>query len=159
MPIGHRSRMQDERQYVFDTIGSFLSGSGSDRDWDNFTSCSLRSSTLDRIRRRAAAADLPLDAEGISLLRELLDEVEQFTGDDPAKPKPWRMEVGLGWGFCVGAFAWWWSFVPGGGVFQNLQIIVVPMALGIVIVSWRNKRERVGFHDPALAERNKQGRA
>ncbi|CAN5361328.1 hypothetical protein BH10PSE12_BH10PSE12_27450 [soil metagenome] len=150
--------MQDERQYVFDTIGAFLSGSSGRWDWDNFTSCSLMSPELDKIRHRAAALELPLDAESMSILKALLDEVEQFTGDDLLKPKPWRMEVGLYCGFAIGAVLWWFSFVSGGGLFQNLQIIVVPMALGVGIVSWRNRRAKIGFYDPAIIKRNKEGR-
>jgi hypothetical protein len=151
--------MQDERQHVFDTIGAFLNGSGDKWDWDNFTSCSLMSPKLDQIRRRAAVVELPLDEEGASVLKALLDEVEQFTGDDLTKPKPWRMEIGLIAGWVVGALLWWCSFVPGGGLLQNLQIIIVPAALGVVIVAWRNRRARVGFYDPDIIERNKQGRA
>jgi hypothetical protein len=151
--------MKDERQYVFDTIGAFLNGSGAAWEWDVFTSCSLRSPALDQIRRRAAAVELPLDAEGLDVLRALLDEAEQFTGDDPTKPKPWRTEIGFGCGLAVGVALWWYSFVPGGGVFQNSPIILVPTALGVLIVSLRNKRKEVGFYDPEIIERNKRGRA
>ncbi|HEX7874743.1 MAG TPA: hypothetical protein VF475_17665 [Sphingobium sp.] len=144
---------------MFDTIGGFLNGSAGKWDWDDFTSCSLRSAALDQIRRRAAAVELPLDEEGAATLKALLDEVEQFTGDDLTKPKPWRMKIGLIFGFLAGAILWWSSFVSGGGWFQNPHIVVLPMALGVAAVSWRNRRAKVGFYDPEIIERNKQGRA
>jgi hypothetical protein len=154
----HSHLMRDERQYVFEAIGAFLSGSSGRWDWDDFTSCSLRSPKLDQIRRRAAAVDLPPDAEGAGTLEALLIEVEQFTGDDPTKPKPWPVEIGMACGLAVGAVLWWGSFVEGGGLFQNPQLILLPAAIGVTAVALRNRRKRVGVYDPEIIARNKGGR-
>lgn len=149
--------MQDERQYVFDTIGAFLNGSSDKWDWNEFTSHSLRSSELDKIRRQAATVDHPLDAEDLALLEALLIEVEQFTGDDP-KAKLWRMETGIACGLAVGAVLWWAGFVEGGGLFQNPHLILLPTAIGITAVAFRNRRNQVGIYDPEIITRNKSGR-
>lgn len=154
----HPYVMRDERQYVFETIGAFLSGSGGRWDWDVFTSSSLRSPKLDQIRRRAAAVDLPLDVEGAGVLKALLVEVEQFTGDDSTKPKPWRLEIGMTCGLAVGAVLWWGSVADGGGIFQNPELILFPAAIGIAAVALRNRRKRVGIYDPEIIVRNKGGR-
>ncbi|MBO9579991.1 MAG: hypothetical protein J7498_03790 [Sphingobium sp.] len=148
--------MRDERQYVFDTIGALLSGSTDKWDWD-FMSRPLRNSALDEIRRRAVTVELPLTADGAETLKALLNDVEAFT--DPARPKPWRMEVGFLCGLAVGAVLWWISFLPGGGLFQNLQMLLMPVAVGILIVSLRNRKKSVGFYDPDIIARNKRGRA
>ncbi len=41
------------------------------------------------------SSELPLDPEGRATLRDLLDQAELIGGDDPTKPKPWRMEAGV----------------------------------------------------------------
>lgn len=148
--------MRDERQYVFDMIGAFLSGARDNWDWD-FIYFSLANPALDRIRRRAIAVELPLDADGVDSLKALLDEVEAFT--DPTQPKPWRMEAGFICGLAIGALLWWWTFLPGGGLFQNLQMLLIPAAIGIAVVSLRNRKKSVGFYDPEIVARNKRGRA
>ncbi|CAH0353611.1 hypothetical protein SPH9361_02507 [Sphingobium sp. CECT 9361] len=150
--------MRDERQCVFETIGAFLSGSGGKWDWDDFISCSLMNPELDKIRRQAAAIDLPLDAEGADTLKALLVQVEQFTGDDPKKQKPWRVEFGMACGLAVGAVLWCASYLDGGGPFQNLQLILFPAAIGITAVALRNKRKQLGIYDPEIIARNKGGR-
>ena len=148
--------MRDERQYLFDTIGAFLSGPRDKWDWD-FVYFPLANPVLDQIRRRAITVELPLDADGADSLKALLDEVEAFT--DPARPQPWRMETGLICGLAIGALLWWWTFLPGGGLFQNLQMLLIPAGLGIVVVSLRNRKKSVGFYDPEIVARNKRGRA
>lgn len=150
--------MRDERQYVIEAIRAFLDGSHGACDWDNFTSLSLRSVRLDDIRGQAGAVALPLDAEGEATLRALLDEAEQLTADGRTKPKWWRMEIGMMLGGLVGAPLWWISYLPGGGLFQNLHLILCPAAIGIGIVASRNKREQVGYHDPEIIAQNKRGR-
>lgn len=150
--------MRDERQYVIDTIRAFLDGSGDKWDWDAFTSCSLRSARLDGLRDRAAAVELPLDMEGEATLRELLEEAEQLDADGMEKRKPWPVEVGMLGGAALGAILWMISFVPGGGIFQNLQLIIGPAAIGILIVALRNRREEVGYYDPENIKQNKRGR-
>jgi len=148
--------MRDERQYLFDTIGAFLSRPKDQWDWD-FIYFPLANPVLDQIRRRAVAVELPLDADGVDNLKALLDEVEAFT--DPARPKPWRMETGFICGLAIGTLLWWWAFLPGGGLFQNLQMLLIPAAVGIVVVSLRNRKMSVGFYDPEIVARNKRGRA
>lgn len=148
--------MRDERQYVFDMIGAFLSGPRDKWDWD-FQYFSLANPVLDQMRRRAISVKLPLDADVVDSLKALLDEVEAFT--DPARPKPWRMETGFMFGLLVGVALWWWRFLPGGGVFQNLHMLLIPAALGVLVVASRNRKKSVGFHDPEIIARNKRGRA
>lgn len=114
--------------------------------------------TLDGIRREAGAVALPLDADGEATLRALLDEAEQLTADGQMKPKSWRMETGMIVGGLVGAPLWWINYLPGGGLFQNLHLIICPAAVGIGIVASRNKRERVGYYDPETIAQNKRGR-
>ncbi len=73
---------QQEAAYAARTIRAFLDGSCGDRDWDDFTSCSLRNSQVERIRRSALAVDLPVDDEGQSILLMLADEAGQLASDD-----------------------------------------------------------------------------
>lgn len=150
--------MQDERKYVFNTIGAFLNGSSDTWDWDDFTSTSLRSAELNSIRLRAAALDLPLDADGKAILMALRDEAELLTESDIAKPRPWRMATGVVCGLLAGAVLWWNSYIPGAGSFQNPQLFLIPAALGIVVVSLRNKRKKVGPYDPDVVALNRHGR-
>ncbi|UVO53178.1 hypothetical protein [Sphingomonas sp. SUN039] len=72
--------------------------------------------------------------------------------------KPWNMTVGIVIGLAVGLLLWWGSYVPGAGVFQNLQLIIGPAAVSILIVSVRNKRKKVGPYDPEVIAQNKRGR-
>ncbi|MBH1992494.1 MAG: hypothetical protein I8H86_06370 [Sphingomonadaceae bacterium] len=150
--------MRDERHYVIGAIRSFLDGSGGQWDWDGFTSASLRSAALDRLRRRAAAVALPLDGEGEATLRALLEEAEQLDACGTEKRKPWPIEAGVASGAALGAIIWALSFVQGGGIFQNLELIIGPAALGALVVALRNRREEVGYYDPENIEQNKQGR-
>jgi len=72
--------------------------------------------------------------------------------------KPWNMKYGIALGLVVGALLWWGSYVPGEGIFQNLQLLIVPVATAIVVVSARNRRKKVGPYDPEVIVRNKRGR-
>lgn len=74
------------------------------------------------------------------------------------KAKPWNMGIGMAAGVVIGAFVWWGAYVTDAGVFQNPQLIVVPAALGVLIVAIRNKRKNVGPYDPETIERNNKGR-
>ena len=60
------------------TIRAFLEGTGSDWDWDDFTSLPLRDPQLDSIRKQALAVDLPLGPEGESALQALANEAERI---------------------------------------------------------------------------------
>lgn len=73
------------------------------------------------------------------------------------KPKPWRMDVGLLFGLFVGALVWWWAYDPQQGFLQKPQLLIVPAALGVLIVNIRNKRRKAGPFDPEIIERNKRG--
>lgn len=150
--------MRDERKYVVDTIEAFLDGSSGNWDWDDFTSTSLRSAELNSIRLRAAALDLPLDGDGEAILMALRDEAKLLTNVDIAKPTPWRMATGVFCGLSVGVVLWWNSYIPGAGLFQNLQLLLIPAALGIVVVSLRNRRKKIGPYDSALIALNRRGR-
>ena len=72
--------------------------------------------------------------------------------------KPWNMTVSVAVGLVVGVLLWWSSYVPSKGVLQNPQLVIVPMAIAIVIVSMRNRRRKVGPYDPETIARNKRGR-
>lgn len=150
--------MRNERLYVIEAIEAFLNGSGGEWDWDDFTSCSLRSAKLDNIRRRADAVALPLDSSGEAELRKLLDEAVHLIGYDVTKPKPWRMGTGIVVGSLIGALVWWSSHVPGAGLFQNPQLILFPIVMGILVVTLRNKRKKVGSFDPETVAQNRKGR-
>lgn len=67
-----------DASYVVKTIKAFLDGTGGDRDWDHFTSCSLRDPRLDDIRRRALNVYLPCGREEIAELEALAFEAEQL---------------------------------------------------------------------------------
>ncbi|HEX7820493.1 MAG TPA: hypothetical protein VF463_07720 [Sphingobium sp.] len=150
--------MRDERKYVVDTIESFLNGSSGKWDWDDFTSNFLRSADLNSIRLRAAALDLPLDADGEATLMALRDEAKLLTAANIARRKPWHMATGVVCGLFVGAALWWNSYIPGAGLFQNPQLFIIPAALGIVVVSLRNKRKKIGPYDPDVVALNRHGR-
>ncbi len=72
--------------------------------------------------------------------------------------KPWNITVGTAIGLVVGVFVWWGSYVPGEGLLQNPQLVIVPAAFAILIVSARNRRKKVGLYDPKVIARNKRGR-
>lgn len=72
--------------------------------------------------------------------------------------KPWNMNLGIVIGLSMGLLLWWGSYASGAGMFQNLQLIVVPAAIAILIVSVRNKRKKVGPYAPKVVARNKRGR-
>lgn len=79
-------------------------------------------------------------------------------GTNVDKPKPWRMELGVLAGLLVGSFTWWSAYKPGAGWTQKLQLLLVPIALGGVIVDLRNRRKKVGAYDPETIAQNKAGR-
>lgn len=72
--------------------------------------------------------------------------------------KPWKMSVGVATGFVIGMFLWWGSYGPSEGMFQNPQLVIVPAAIGILIVNVRNRRKKVGLYDPKIIALNKRGR-
>jgi hypothetical protein len=73
------------------------------------------------------------------------------------KPKPWGMKVGILGGLLVGALMWWSAYDPRLGLTQKPQLLLVPGAVGILVVSLRNRRRKVGPYDPETLERNKRG--
>jgi len=150
--------MRDERRYVIEAMTAFLDGSGDRRTWDDFTSCSLRDAEFDRIRRCAADVDLPLDAQGVATLRDLLDQAELMGTDDPTAPRPWKMEAGMLVGLIAGALLWWATYLPGAGLFHNLHLFIVPAAMGAFIVAVRNSQKKVGVYDPRIVAQNRKGR-
>ena len=72
--------------------------------------------------------------------------------------KPWSMNIGIAIGLAVGALLWWGSYETGAGIFQNVHLVIGPAALAILIVSVRNKRNKVGPYDPHIIARNQRGR-
>jgi hypothetical protein len=73
--FGLKSTADLSAQEVESYLRDFLEGTGSDWDWDDFTSVSITDPTLERFRGEAASVPLPLDAEGEATLRRLLEEV------------------------------------------------------------------------------------
>ncbi len=73
------------------------------------------------------------------------------------KPTPWRIELGVIVGLIIGVVVWWSAYDPGAGVFQKPQLLIVPAAFGIAVVSLRNRRKKVGPYDPEVIERNRRG--
>ena len=72
--------------------------------------------------------------------------------------KPWRTQIGAAIGLVVGALLWWDAYEPGLGLFQHFSLLVVPTAMGILVVVARNWRKQVGPFDPDVQESNKRGR-
>lgn len=66
--------------------------------------------------------------------------------------KPWRTDVGALIGLAAGSLVWWSAYEPNAGTFQNPQLVLVPAAIGILVVSMRNKRKKVGPYDPKNRE-------
>jgi hypothetical protein len=78
--------------------------------------------------------------------------------DTAVKTRPWNSAAGAAAGSILGAVLWWSSFDPSQGHFQQLHLVIVPAALGVLIVSMRNRRKKVGVYDPEIIARNKKGR-
>ena len=68
------------------------------------------------------------------------------------------MELGAAIGLIVGGLLWWDAYEPGAGLFQNAERLLVPVAVGILVVIVRNWLKQVGPFDPDVQDRNKQGR-
>lgn len=81
----------------------------------------------------------------------------EHTPDAP-RMRPWNMTVGIAIGLVIGAVLSWGSYVPSEGMFQNPQLVIVPAAIGILIVNNRNRRKQVGQYDPKVVAGNKRGR-
>ena len=63
---------------VATSLRDFLNGAGGAWGWDDFISIPLADPRLEGIRLRAAAVDLPLDADGRAALARLLAEAERL---------------------------------------------------------------------------------
>jgi hypothetical protein len=75
-----------------------------------------------------------------------------------AERTPWRVGIGAAIGLAIGGLLWWGAYEPGLGLFQNANLVFVPVAMGILVVVARNWRKQVGPFDPEVQESNKQGR-
>ena len=73
------------------------------------------------------------------------------------KARPWRTELGAIVGLAVGLLVWWSAYDPAAGLLQNSQLVIVPAAVGVLVVSLRNRWKKVGPYDPEIIERNKSG--
>jgi hypothetical protein len=71
----------EERQYALKSMRDFLDDTGGDRDWDNFTTYSLKDKQIDAIRKEAFNIDLPLNNEGREKLGELLMRLQNLNID------------------------------------------------------------------------------
>jgi hypothetical protein len=61
-------------------------------------------------------------------------------------------------GLVVGALLWLGAYEPGGGLLQNLRLLVLPAAFGAGFVGVRNWHRQVGPFDPEIIAENKRGR-
>ena len=68
------------------------------------------------------------------------------------------MVIGAAIGLVVGGLLWWDAYEPGPGLFQNVRLLLFPVAAGILVVITRNWLKQVGPFDPAVQEANKRGR-
>ena len=59
-------------------LRNFVDGQGGEWDWDEFISVPIADQTLEAIRQRAAAIELPVTDVGVATLRELLGETERL---------------------------------------------------------------------------------
>lgn len=57
-------------------LRAFIEGTGGEWDWDDFISIPIANSKLEAIRRRAIEIDLPIQGEGLEILKALLAEAE-----------------------------------------------------------------------------------
>lgn len=73
------------------------------------------------------------------------------------KARPWRTELGSIVGLAVGVLVWWSAYDPAAGLLQNPQLVIVPTAFGVLVVSLRNRWKKVDPYDPEIIERNKSG--
>ena len=73
------------------------------------------------------------------------------------KARPWRTELGAIVGLVVGLLVWWSAYDPAAGLFQNPQLVIVPAAFGVLVVSLRNRWKKVGPYDPEIIDRNNSG--
>lgn len=73
--FGLRTTVDLTAQDVESYLRDFLERTGSDWDWDDFTSIQITDPTLEGIREEAELVPLPPDAEGEAILRRLLEEV------------------------------------------------------------------------------------
>lgn len=74
------------------------------------------------------------------------------------RPKPWRTGVGVFVGLMVGGVAWWTAFEPAFGLMQKPQLLLLPAALGILVVNLRNRLKKAGPYDPEIVAMNRRGR-
>jgi hypothetical protein len=56
----------------------FIEGFGGNWDWDDFTLMPIANPQLESVRKRAQQVNLPVDEEGLAILRRLLTEVERL---------------------------------------------------------------------------------
>ncbi len=75
-----------------------------------------------------------------------------------SKPKPWRLDVAVGIGLLLGALLWWSAYDPSGSFLQNPQLILGPAVAGVLVVSMRNRRSKVGPYDPETIAEDTKGR-
>lgn len=72
--------------------------------------------------------------------------------------KPWRLEAGALAGVLIGAIFWGSEYEAGNGLLRYIHLLVVPAAIGMLSVDYRNRRKQVGPYHPNTIERNRKGR-
>ena len=77
--FGSRERRSPDEVAAY--LRNFIDGQGDEWGWDDFISVPIADHTLEDIRQRAAAVELPVTDRGLATLRELLGETERLAAD------------------------------------------------------------------------------
>lgn len=72
------TRLRHDATDVAQTIRAFLDGTGSEWDWDDFTSSPIADLQLDSIRKRAGSVELPVGPEEATELERLAAVAERL---------------------------------------------------------------------------------
>jgi hypothetical protein len=93
--------------------------------------------------------------EGMSVNDPIADAAQMH---EAGQMKPWNMTVGILIGLLVGVLLWLGNYVPNDGIFQNPKLVIAPAIIAVLIVTVRNRRNKLGPYDPQVIARNKRGR-
>ena len=71
------------------------------------------------------------------------------------KPKEWSQTKFMLIGLAIGGVLW--VFGGDGPTLDDIQVVLFPAVVGMLIAWWHNRRHQVGPYDPETIERNKRG--
>ena len=80
-------RLERSAEEVARYLSAFIESTGGEWDWDDFISIPIANSKLEAIRRRAVEIDLPVQSEGMEMLKSLLAEAEALAVSDRISPE------------------------------------------------------------------------